>query len=46
MVSLEFQNYPELDEQELTFEELRAFLKNRLADYRIPRLMEIVEACR
>lgn len=31
-------------EQDLTFEELREFLKNRLADYKIPRLMEIVEA--
>ena len=31
-------------EQELTFEELREFLKNRLAEFKIPRLMEIVEA--
>jgi acyl-coenzyme A synthetase/AMP-(fatty) acid ligase len=31
-------------EQELTLEELRGFLKTRLADYKIPRLLEIVEA--
>ncbi len=31
-------------DQELTLPELREFLKTRLADYKIPRLMEIVQA--
>jgi acyl-CoA synthetase (AMP-forming)/AMP-acid ligase II len=31
-------------EQELTVEELRAFLKKRLADFKIPRLLEVVDA--
>lgn len=31
-------------EQELTLEDLREFLKTRLADYKIPRIMEIMEA--
>jgi acyl-CoA synthetase (AMP-forming)/AMP-acid ligase II len=31
-------------EKQLSLEELRAFLKTRLADYKIPRLLEIVEA--
>jgi acyl-CoA synthetase (AMP-forming)/AMP-acid ligase II len=31
-------------EQKLTLEELRDFLKARLADYKIPRLMEVVDA--
>jgi acyl-CoA synthetase (AMP-forming)/AMP-acid ligase II len=30
--------------QQLTVEELREFLKTRLADYKIPRLLEIVDA--
>jgi acyl-CoA synthetase (AMP-forming)/AMP-acid ligase II len=30
-------------EQQLAMEELKAFLKQRLADYKIPRLLEIVE---
>lgn len=31
-------------DQELTISELREFLKTRLADYKIPRLLEVVEA--
>jgi acyl-CoA synthetase (AMP-forming)/AMP-acid ligase II len=31
-------------EQQLSLDELREFLKTRLADYKIPRLLEIVDA--
>ncbi|MGO9572123.1 MAG: class I adenylate-forming enzyme family protein [Desulfomonilaceae bacterium] len=31
-------------EQKLTLEELREFLKQRLADYKVPRLLDVVEA--
>ena len=31
-------------EQKLTMEELREFMKTRLADYKIPRLLDVIEA--
>jgi acyl-CoA synthetase (AMP-forming)/AMP-acid ligase II len=32
------------ENQKLTLEELREFLKSRIADYKIPRLLEVVDA--